>query len=330
MQWGLVIAALGVLGCRSAPSEAELDRLRDEANRANAEAVARAPASREPGYTLTVSGQIRKPSATLGWSELLRIGQTHVRTINVQNADRKTPTEFRGVLVRDLLDRFDAAPGATEATMVAIDGFRATVQIADARAYRMLLAIEADGAPIPRTAGGPIFLVHPFSESGPELRAKYPDRFWAFYVTHVVVGTEPPRLVIDGHTLDRAALERIPTRGYDGPVGWKVDWPADGVHLRGVMLTDAVAAAGVALPARGRIVIRGKAPIHNDPDQPIAIAVEDVARCAPLLALRSGPDEAPIPARLGGPIALAIGPCDAPGADRLWVTFVEQIAVEAR
>ena len=59
--------------------------------------------------------------------------------------------------------------------MVAIDGFRATIQIADARTYRMLLAIEADGAPIPRTGGGPIFLIHPFTESGPELRAKYPD-----------------------------------------------------------------------------------------------------------------------------------------------------------
>jgi hypothetical protein len=324
----LVLVAL--LACQRAPSEAELDRLHDEAIKANAEVVARAPASREPGFTLTVSGQIAKPAATIGWSELLRVGTTHVRTVNVQNVDRKTPTDFRGVLVRDLLDRFQPLPGATEATMVAIDGFRATIQIADARAYRMLLAIEADGAPIPRTSGGPIFLIHPFTESGPELRAKYPDRFWAFYVTHVVVGTEAPRLVIDGHVLDRAALDRLPTTSFDGTVGWKVDWPADVVHLRGVALGDAIAAAGVALPPKGRIVIRGKAPIHGDPDKPITVDIEDLGRCKPLLAMRSGPEEAPIPARLGGPIALAITPCGELYGDRLWVTFVEQLGVERR
>lgn len=214
--------------------------------------------------------------------------------------------------------------------MVAIDGFRATVQIADARRYRMLLAIDADGAPIPRTAGGPIFLVHPFTESGPELREKYPDRFWAFYVTHMVVGTEAPRLDIEGHALDRAALDKLPTTSLDGKVGWKVDWPSDAVHLRGIALVEALAAAGARLPARGRIVIRGKAPIHDDPDQPIAIDVADLEACTPMLAMRWGADEQPIPARLGGPVALAIAPCAAVYADRLWVTFVEHITVEPR
>jgi hypothetical protein len=326
----MALVSVALLACQHAPSDAELDRLRDEAIKANAEMVARAPASREPGFTLTVSGQIARPAATIGWTELQQLGTTHVRTVNIQNPDKQTPTEFRGVLVRDLLDRFQPMPGATEITTVAIDGFRATIQIADARAYRMLFAIEADGAPIPRTSGGPIFLIHPFSEAGPELRAKYPDRFWTFYVTHVVVGTEPPGLVIDGHVLDRAALDKLPTTSFDGTVGWKVDWPADVVHLRGVALVDAIAAAGVTLPARGRIVIRGKAPIHSDPDKPIAVEIEDLERCKPLLAMRSGPDEAPIPARLGGPIALAITPCGELYADRLWVTFVEHITVERR
>ena len=45
------------------------------------------------------------------------IGQTHVQTVNVQNPDKKTPTDFRGVLVRDLLDRFAADPAATEITV---------------------------------------------------------------------------------------------------------------------------------------------------------------------------------------------------------------------
>src|SRR5690606_24370273 len=120
----------------------ELDELRAEAIAANEAALAkeRARAPDQPGYALTVSGQLRKPGATLDWGELQRIGTTHVETINPQNPDKKTPTRFRGVLVRDLLDRFDADPAATEATFVALDGFRATVELADARAHRMLLA----------------------------------------------------------------------------------------------------------------------------------------------------------------------------------------------
>lgn len=324
------VVSLALVACHGAPSGEELDRLHDEAVKANAEMVAHVPATNEPGFTLTVSGQISKPSATLSWEELQRSGQAHVKTINIQNPDKKTPTDFRGVLVRDLLDRFGARPEATEATVVSIDGFRATVQIADARRYRMLLAIEADGAPIARTSGGPIFLIHPFSESGPELATLYPDRFWAFYVTHLVIGTEEPRLAIDGHVLDRAALDKLPTSTFDGPVGWKVDWPADVVHLRGIRLVDAIAATGVKLPATGRIVIRGKAPIHNDRAKPIAIAIADLERCKPLLAMKWGATEQPIPAKLGGPIALAITPCGETYGEAPWVTFVEDIVVEAR
>lgn len=324
-----VSIALVLAACRSEPSDAELDRLHDEAVRANAELSAQLGNTEGPGYTLTVSGQIGTPPATLHWPELQRLATAHVETINIQNPDKQTPTNFRGVLVRDLLDRFAALPEATEATMVAIDGFRATVQLADARAYRMLLAVEADGEPIPQERGGPIFLVHPFSEA-PELKWKYPDRFWAFYVTHVVVGTEAPRLAIEAsgtsHVLDGAALAKLPAATLDAKVGWKVEWPADVVHLRGVRVVDAIRAAGVALPAGGRVVIRGKAPIHSDPERPIAFAIADLERCNPMLALRWGADEQPIPAKLGGPIALA--PCG--DETRAWVTFVEAIAVEPR
>jgi len=323
--WSALVA-LALIACRNDPSGAELDRLRAEAIAANAELKAKIPDETE-GYTLTVSGQIRKPGAKLHWTDLQQLGKTHVKTINIQNADKKAPTDFRGLLVRDVLERFDAAPEATEATFVAIDGFRATVQIVDARTYRMLLAIEADGEPINRTSGGPIFLVHPFSENGADLTSKYPDRFWAFYVTHVVVGTEEPRLAIDGHVLDRAALDKLAPTTLDGAIGWKVDWPAGSVHLRGVALVDAIAAAGVKLPASGRIVIRGKAPIHSDPAKPISIAITDLGRCKPVLALRWGPDEQPISAKLGGPIALAVTPCGEAN-EKLWITFVEQIIVE--
>jgi len=325
-------------GCRDRPSDAELDRQHAEAVAANEAAIAAAklaaPASDEPGYTLTVSGQIAKPAATLSWNELEQLGTTHLVTINVQNPDKKTPTDFRGLLVRDVLDRFGAAPEATEVTAVAIDGFRATLQIADARAFRMLLAIEADGAPIPRSSGGPIFFAHPFSEADQAYRDRYPDRFWSFYVTHLVVGTEEPRLVIRSkmrgeHLLGREELAKLAPSTLDLPVSWKVEWPSGPVHVRGVSLGDALTSVGVTLDPDDEIVIRGKAPIHGDPKKPITIPASELGRCKPLLAMQWGPEEKPITARLGGPIALALMPCGDAYKDA-WVTFVEEIEVTER
>jgi hypothetical protein len=260
------------------------------------------------------------------WDELQKLATTHVQTVNVQNPDKQTPTDFRGVLVRDLMDRFGADPKASEITAVAVDAFRATVSAADAREMRMLLAIEADGAPIPPSSGGPIFLVHPHSES-PQSRAKYPDRFWSFYVTHLVIGTEAPRLKIGEKIFDAAQLATLPTKTYDGPVSWKVEWPSGTVHVRGVRVADVLAAAGVTLPTGGRILVRGKAPLHRDPEKPITIAIADLERCHPLLAMKWGADEAPITARLGGPITLAIPPCGEAYGERTWVTFVEELEV---
>jgi hypothetical protein len=254
--------AVALASCHGGPSDGEIDRLFAEATAANSaakqQALDEAVASGAPGFSITVSGQIGAPPATLDWAALQKMATARVDTLNIQNMSKKVPTRFRGVLARDLLDRFAASTEATEATVVALDGFRATFQIADARAQRILLAVEADELPIPRSSGGPIFLVFPISESS-ELRWRYPDRFWSFYVTHLIVGTEAPRIVIGGTALDGAALAKLPAVTLDGRVGWKVEWPAAAVHLRGVRLADAIAAAGVTLPPKGRLIIRGKA-----------------------------------------------------------------------
>ena len=291
--------------------------------------LAAAPQANEPGFTLAVSGQIDQPPGTLGWSDLQQLAQTHVLTVNPQNPDRKTPVDFRGVLVRDLLAKFGAREEATEATVVSTDGFRATVQIADAKQFRMLLAIEADKAAIPRSSGGPIFLVHPFSENGPELKWKYPDRFWAFYVTNLIIGTEAPTLAVRGNGndfhLNREALDQVDHATMNVPVSWKVEWPSGDVHLRGLKLQAVFDSVNVRLPDTGRIIVRGKSPLHRDPIKPIVIDVADLERCKPLLAMQWGPLEKGITARQGGPIALAFAGCADKYPERTWATFVEEL-----
>jgi hypothetical protein len=329
------VRALAVLlgstlaACDTRPADAELDRMRaevDAANRAALDQLAKREGSGAgPGDSLTIQGAVYA-AATLRWRDLEELATTAIDIHDVQQPGRTTPTHFRGVLLRDLLARYDASPDANDITVVSVDGFRATVAAADARAYRMLLAIEADGKPITRAHGGPIYLVHPYDEA-PELRDRYPDRFWSFYVTHVVVGTEPARLDVAGHVLDAAALAAIPPHSWDGHVGFHVEWPADSVHLRGVELGAAIAAAGVTVPPNATIIIHGKAAIADDPKAPIAFTAADLAACRPLLATHYGTDEQPIPARLGGPIALALPACNDRYSDRVWAAFVERIEV---
>ncbi len=328
-------AVLGITAaCSNRPSDEDLDAWRHEAVAANVAAIgaAQRSATAEPGRSLTIVGQVRTP-LTLGWDELDKLATTHVKTVSPQDpAHAGKVTDFRGVLVRDAIDRAGALPGADELTFVSIDAFRAPVAIADVRRFRTLLAIEADGAPIKPADGGPIFLVHPHSES-PETVALYPDRYWSFYVTHVIVGTEPARLAVTDHVLDAAALDALPQVTWTGVVKYKSYWPSDPVKLRGVRLRDALRAANVGVPAGGGVVVRGKPAIERDPKDPRRISAADLDRCDFLLATHwSAPDgsgEQPIAARLGGPLTLAVtDACAQQYDDHFWMTFVEELVPE--
>jgi hypothetical protein len=323
-------SAVGGAGCgRAAPGE-DLDRLRREAVEANAAALAAHP-SREavaPGRTLTLAGELERAGVVLTWRELDALATTHVRTINPHDLlHPEQVVDYRGVAVRELLERFGAAPAATEVTFVSIDGYRATIDVEDAKRFPIALAVAADDAPIDRWHGGPMYLVFPHSEA-PESR-RYTGRFWGFYVTDLIVGTEAARLRVDGHALDAAALEALPRSTLDSVVAWKIGWPAGAVHLIGVELTEVLRRAGVTVPPGGQLLVRGKAPLHRDPDSPVLLAGEDLERCEFLLVTRWGSEAERVPARLGGPVALAVPPtCSSRYGERFWIPFVEELVVQ--
>jgi hypothetical protein len=326
----LMLGAI-LAGCsRGAPSE-DLDRLRAEALAANASAMAAHPSRTEtaPGRTLTLAGELARAGTVLSWRELDALATTRVRTINPHDLlHPEQIVEYRGVAIAELLERFGAAPAATEVTFVSIDGYRATIEVEDAKRFPVALAVAADGAPIDRWHGGPMYLVFPHSEV-PESR-RYSGRFWGFYVTDLIVGTEAARLRVEGQLLDGAALEALPRQTLDSVVAWKIGWPSGPVHLIGVSLADVLRRAGASVPAGGRLVVRGKAPLHRDPAAPMAIAGEDLERCPFLLVTRWGSEEEKVPARLGGPLALAVPPtCASRYGERFWIPFVEELVVEA-
>jgi hypothetical protein len=336
MRGGVVAVAVlvGALGaCDRRPSDAQLEAWRAEAVAADGEATRAAAglnaAVPADSWSLWLGGQIEGGAwRNLGWSEVERLAQAHVKTTSPQNpADPTARIDFRGVPVSTLIDLAKPDPSVTEITFVAQDAFRSTISLEDARRWPILLAIEADGKPIPRSSGGPVFLIFPHSDF-PESREKYPDRYWCFYVTHVVFGTEETSLNVNGRGLDVAQLEALPQADLETKVSYKVHWPDAAVRLRGPRLHDVLAAAGAAPLPGQKVLVRGMAPIQRDPAEPIVFAAEDLERCGVILATRWGSAAEPITAKLGGPVTVALAPaCAATYGAKHWVTFVTSVEV---
>ncbi len=329
---GIALIAIAVVAaCDDRPSDAQLDRWRAEAQAANAAAVetARTSATEATPWSLGIYGETTGPApTTVAWAELDQLASFHLHTKSPQNpADPDAIIDFRGVRVRDLLRRFPPAGAATEVTFLAYDAYRSTVQIADIERFDITLAIEADGQPIPRGSGGPIFLVFPHT-SQPETQSLYPDRYWGFYITDMIIGTEPAVVDVAGTRMDRVALGKLPTTRFDRRVQFKVHWPSEPVRLRGVTLANLLAAAGITLRDDQYVTVRGKARVQRDPDDPVRFSAADIAACDILLTLEWGLAYEPISAKLGGPAAIAIPPdCDDRYGAKAWVTFVESIEV---
>ncbi|HLO51263.1 MAG TPA: molybdopterin-dependent oxidoreductase, partial [Kamptonema sp.] len=215
------------------------------------------------------------------------------------------------------------------------DGFRSTISISDLRRYPIILAVERDGRPLPRSEGGPLSLVFPQSEY-PRLQKEYADRFWAFYVTHAIVGNEYPQIRIGNRILDSAALDKLPQITIDEAVGYGQGWPIGKVKLHGVRVRDVLSAAKVAIAKNGAVIVKGKAAVSRDRNNPIRLQSANIRDCDILLVTRWGNGYKPIPAQLGGPVTLAVpASCYASGGiktpaddDRRWVTFVEELDVE--
>lgn len=329
----LLMAAL-LVGCQSRPSASDLQALRLEAKQENQRmlsvlaAKSQERTSETGHWTLTISGQIgRAKPEVIPLEALNRLATRDVSTWDPNNPISTNRIQrFQGVQISALLERLGGAREAKDITLVSTDAFRTTVPMTDIVNHPIILATREAGKPIERSSGGPIYLVFPYLDA-PEFVTRYPDRYWAFYVTHLIVGTEPVALRVGPRMLDARALEALPQIDRTWPVGFRGFWPHTPVQLKGVRVADLLQAAGL----RGRtLVVRGKALLHNQPEAPVAFPWQDISACELLLVTASGPRSERLPARLGGPVALAIAPqCRTRYFDRAWVTFVSALEVNS-
>jgi hypothetical protein len=319
-------------GCSNKPSDANLEKLRADAIAQNTAMVALQNKNKtQENWQFVVQGKTStgKP-LPLSLEKLEALAKTSVWTKephNTTNSNPNTIFHFRGVAVSTLLKQVGVAPDVTDVTFIAHDAYRVTVSLADLRQYPIIIALERDNQKISRSDGGPLYLVFPYSQY-PQLQQPYPDRFWAFYLTDLVVGTEPIRLKVGKRVLTANVLEKLEPVTLEETVGYRLGWPAGKVKLYGVRVRDALTAAGLIIPPGGAVIVRGKSPIYRDPNKPIRLQASDIDRCNILLATHWGNDRKPIPAKMGGPVTLALSSaCQTQSDERRWVTFVEELEV---
>jgi len=319
------------LSCDKRPSDAQLEAWKREADDKNdAAAQAHAAKSSAGKWSITFSGRIKDRSVRLDWARLQELATTHVKTRAPHHSvNPKQVIDWRGIEVRKLLDLLGATDDAQTLTFLGDDLFSATISVRDAKRWPIILAVEQDGAPIKRSEAGPVVLVFPYTEM-PEVEKTYDETYWAFYVSHVVVDRDAPRIRVGQRVLDRAALEKLPRTMIEGKVGFRVHWPAERVKVYGPRLRDVLAEAGVAIQDGAKYAVRSKAPALPEDTHEVRVDAADVKGCDVILAMAWGEDKVEIPAPMGGPIGLAFGPeCRDKYAKMPWTMYAEDIEVIA-
>lgn len=115
-----------------------------------------------PGeWNLTIGGLVDNPYV-LTWEELIEL-PSHTITTDIHCVTKwsKFDTQWRGVRVRDLLDKAGVSASATHIMGHAEYGYTANLPFADATRDDSLVVWEYDGEPIEPIHGGPVRLLVP-------------------------------------------------------------------------------------------------------------------------------------------------------------------------
>lgn len=124
---------------------------------------------------LTVTGRVAekntKDAATFDMDMLEKLPQ---QTFSTMTPWEKTPIQFKGPLLRDVLAAAKASGTTLKAS--ALNDYQTSIPLDDARKFDVIVAHKMNGQDIPVKTKGPLFIVYPF-DSKPELQsATYYER----------------------------------------------------------------------------------------------------------------------------------------------------------
>lgn len=103
----------------------------------------------------------------------------------VEDPFLKTEVTYRGPLVADLLDLWQADPEATTLHITALNDYSIDVPISMMREYPVLLALQADGEYMAVEDRGPAMLVFPYDDFNFERPAT--DALWIWQIATIEV-----------------------------------------------------------------------------------------------------------------------------------------------
>ena len=116
---------------------------------------------------LTIDGGVAGGKAIeLTVADLEALGSATIRTGTPWDDQVVT---FEGVPMRALMDKVGAA--GEDLAIVALNNYRTEVPLADFAKYDVILALKKDGAYMPVSDKGPLFVVYPF-DAHPELKTE--------------------------------------------------------------------------------------------------------------------------------------------------------------
>ena len=164
--------------------------------------------------------------------------------------------DYRGIKMSDILEASGArevrGPGGSEVTVVAADGFLHTLPIADVKRFPMHARDRGERRPAGAEHGRPAARDRPAHQSSRDEGRSTP-RAARYYVTHLIVGTEPVALSVGGKTLHASELDATPAAHVvEGRVGFRFRWPNTPVKIHRVLVRDLVYAARRAIISRRR------------------------------------------------------------------------------
>lgn len=110
---------------------------------------------------LTIDGQIEGGAARdLSIRELEALGTETIETTTPWHDGK---VRFEGVPMQRLMEHVDAS--GKMAAVLALNNYRTEIPLSDFSAYPVILAIKKDGAYMPVTDKGPLFIVYPYDSS---------------------------------------------------------------------------------------------------------------------------------------------------------------------
>jgi DMSO/TMAO reductase YedYZ molybdopterin-dependent catalytic subunit len=331
MQSKIICAFLllvGLMGCQPQVANEQLEQWHQEAIAENKRLTKAYASNLSEKWIFRIQGQVKKP-ITLNWTDIQKRSTAKITSVKPHPGSSKKPIEFSGISVKSILEEAGIDPDAEDVTIVASDAYYDNIKLKHLYASQAVLAIAEDGRLIRRDEGGPIHLV--FDRSSKVDPEALSHQTWVFYVTHLIVGTEPLRLKIEKTTLEREDIEKLPTHTISVLVGYKLAWPSEPVQLVGVKIRDILRSQNVTIPAGSILKVRRKSMDGLDPQKYVRIPAKLIDECDVMLAYQWGADSKNIPAQKGGPLTLAYGNnCPDDIVKSLaWLTFVESMSVES-